>query len=70
VYERDQSGELKNELDVIESGASTSSATPHIIRARKSPKTIMGNFDEAIVRRTTHEVYIIDRQRPPLNKLI
>jgi hypothetical protein len=40
---------------MTESGASTSFATPHKVRAKKLPTATLDSFDEAVVHHTTNE---------------
>jgi hypothetical protein len=48
---------IRSKLDVIESGASTSRS-----KSWKSPKTSCDNSNEALVRRTVNEFYVIQIQ--------
>jgi transposase len=60
---------IVKEIKTIESGASTSFATPHKERLVSSPKSMLDNFNECVIRRTVNEFYITDKQRPTLKKI-
>lgn len=53
----------------IDSGASASFSTPHKQRPRKSPKSALDSFNEAVVRRTVNDYYIVEKERPTLKKI-
>lgn len=60
---------VKQEQLNIESGASTSFVTSDQTRNKKSSKTELDEFDQALVRRIIHNFYIDEKRSPTINGL-
>lgn len=58
------------ETKKIDSGASTSFSTPGKQRTKPCTKSGLDGFNEEVVRRTVHNFYITNKERPTVNKVL
>jgi hypothetical protein len=53
----------------VENGVAMAFSTPHKLRPRVCTKSILDNFDEAVLRRTVHNFYLTEKQQPTLKTI-
>ena len=54
------------EGETVETGVIMSFSTPHKLRPKVCTKSIVDNFDEAVLRRIVHNFYLTEKQQPTL----
>jgi hypothetical protein len=50
----------------VETGVAMTFSTPRKLRPNVCTKSILDNFDEAVLRRMVHNFYLTEKQRPTL----
>ena len=50
----------------METGVAMAYSTPRKLRPKVCAKSILDNFDEAVLRRIVHNFYLTEKQRPTL----
>ena len=50
----------------VETGVAMAFLTPHKLRTKVCTKSILDNFDEAVLRRIVHNFYLTEKRRPTL----
>jgi len=50
----------------VETGIATAFSTPRKFRPKVCSKSVLDNFDEAVLRKTVHNFYLTEKQRPTL----
>src|SRR5215475_91673 len=53
----------------VENGITTAFSTPRKRRPKVCTKSILDNFDEAVLRRIVHNFYLTEKQRPTLKAI-
>jgi len=53
----------------VKNGVAMAFSTPRKLRTNVSTKSILDNFDEAVLRRTVHNFYLTEKQRPTLKAI-
>jgi len=60
---------LLKEGENVETGVTMAFSTPRNLRPKACTKRILGNFDEAVLRRIVHNFYLAEKQRPTLKAI-
>jgi hypothetical protein len=68
VCRRTLCGVLK-EGENVESGVAMVFSTPRKLRPKVCAESILDNFDEAVLRRIVHNLYLTEKQRPTLKSI-
>ena len=53
----------------VETGVAMAFLTPHKLRTKVCTKSILDNFDEAVLRRIVHNFYLTEKQQPTLKAI-
>jgi len=53
----------------VETGVAMAFSTPRKLRTKVCTKSILDNFDEAVLRRIVHNFYLIETQQPTLKAI-
>ena len=53
----------------VETGVAMAFSTPRKLRPKVCTKSVLDNFDEAVLRRTVHNFYLTEKQRPTLKAI-
>ena len=53
----------------VETGDAMAFSTPRKLRPKVRTKSILDNFNEAVLRRTVHNFYLTEKQRPTLKAI-
>jgi len=53
----------------VETGVAMAFSTPRKLRPNVCTKSVLDNFDEAVLRRIVHNFYLNEKQRPTLNAI-
>ena len=57
------------ECENVETGVAMELSTPRKLRTKVCAKSILDNFDEAVLRRIVHNFYLTEKQRPTLKAI-
>ena len=60
---------VMKEGEHVEIFVTRSFSTPHKLRPKVCNKSVLDNFDEAVLRRTDHNFYLTKKKRPTLKAL-
>jgi len=53
----------------VETGVTMAFSTPRKLRPKVCTKSVLDNFDEAVLRRIVHNFYLTEKQRPTLKAI-
>jgi len=53
----------------VETGVTMAFSTPRKLRPKVCTKSVLNNFDEAVLRRIVHNFYLTEKQRPTLKAI-
>jgi len=53
----------------VETGVATEFSTPRKLRPKVCTKSVLDNFDDAVLRRIVHNFYLTEKQRPTLKAI-
>jgi hypothetical protein len=54
----------------VETGVTMAFSTPRKLRPKVCTKSVLDNFDEAVLRRTVHNFYLTEKKRPTLKAIL
>jgi hypothetical protein len=57
------------ESEKVETGVTMAFSTPRKLRPKVCAKSILDNFDKAVLRKIVHNFYLTEKQRPPLKAI-
>jgi hypothetical protein len=57
---------ILKEGENVETGVTVAFSTPRKLRPKLCTKSILDNFDEAVLRRIVHNFYLTEKQRPTM----
>jgi hypothetical protein len=53
----------------VETGVAMAFSTPRKLRPKVCTKSVLDNFDEAVLRRIVHNFYLTEKQRPTMKAI-